>query len=519
MSERPIKKKKLYPYKPDADMERTLKRKRDSLPKLMNSNSSIGRKEGTAPDRYMQKPWPARAEAIQNNLTLNGKSRHNIAIESAPEIATNFRYIPPPINTDKPISSSINAHDSARCLPAKKPVPGYAPVALPYNTAVSMTPRVDDSDSPGLQITQELRELVEKKSLDRGKAIQNHQSPQMDQILLNMPPETLEQQIHSQYLDDTNGQILQVAEEYTSESYQNLNGLTESTIHATTGNPKSIENEESGSNTDDLPNWADLSSHLDHTLLHQRQESQQIPLSRAQDIQPREIRKCTSSTVPILPQEGSLVLPPTPSPQDIPEKDLIVMSPTLPLSPSTTSNEMLLEEGLFRQIQYPISLEAKRQQMASTYDCTRLDSFLGTSDLVSYKELKDQEWGHIDPCTHWPPDISDTGEEGEEQAGHCATVPSVVGPKSKRKANFGKHLTRQVVLHREQEGWDIHQNKDVSGEKLAEGAALLEELFGIKDIDDLEPGSNGGKFGMKRKTSVVDERRKRSDYFYQLECG
>ena len=66
------------------------------------------------------------------------------------------------------------------------------------------------------------------------------------------------------------------------------------------------------------------------------------------------------------------------------------------------------------------------------------------------------------------------------------------------------NLTPQSIKKRKEKGWGIHQNKDLEDdEKSKDAARALEELFGLRDIDDLEPSVRNGQLVMVEKS--VDE--------------
>jgi hypothetical protein len=179
----------------------------------------------------------------------------------------------------------------------------------------------------------------------------------------------------------------------------------------------------------------------------------------------------------------------------------ISRSPTLVVSSTNPSEDIIWENP---EIEVPLvaavphSLEAQRQQKAETFDNSALDSWLAKQSLPiedtqpAPKELvESQIWGHIDPRAAWPKEPSaewlfEKRQEIEARGG--------------RKANFGKLLTAQVVKERQEKGWGIHQNKDVvDNERSEDSARALEELFGITNIDGLEPGIRDGQLVMAEK--------------------
>lgn len=134
------------------------------------------------------------------------------------------------------------------------------------------------------------------------------------------------------------------------------------------------------------------------------------------------------------------------------------------------------------------SLEEHRCGRAASYKSSVLDEYLmkhSTDAQPTPQELiKTQKWGHGDPRIIWP---------RKQSPEWLAEKQREIAARGGRKANFGKLLTPQVVKERKERGWGIHQNKDVvDDEKSRDAARALQELFGIKDIDDLEPGVRDG---------------------------
>lgn len=182
-------------------------------------------------------------------------------------------------------------------------------------------------------------------------------------------------------------------------------------------------------------------------------------------------------------------------------------SPVLTLvSCSTTSNEDILWENSDAEEDDArlSSLEAQREQITKSFDPSRLDSWLEKqaqfqedSQSTPQELVETQIWGHIDPQAIWPKEpstewLDQKREEIEARGG--------------RKANFGKLLTQQVIKERKDNGWRTHQNKDVVDDEKSEDAArALQELFGIKDIDALEPGVRAGQLVMAEKAAVDEE--------------
>jgi hypothetical protein len=188
-------------------------------------------------------------------------------------------------------------------------------------------------------------------------------------------------------------------------------------------------------------------------------------------------------------------------------------SPTLPLvSRSTTPGDDSNTESTSGDENSPLpwSLEAQRRQKSESYDPSGLDAFLQKQSLTdddqcSPGELMDSQlWGHIDPQIAWPPTRSPEW---------LAEKRKEIDARGGRKANFGKLLTPQVIKERKERGWGIHQTKDVvDDEKSAAAARSLEELFGIKDIDNFEPGLRGGQLAMIEKG--IDAEGKKKSTFY-----
>lgn len=178
-------------------------------------------------------------------------------------------------------------------------------------------------------------------------------------------------------------------------------------------------------------------------------------------------------------------------------------SPSL-IASSTKHNEDIIWEN--PETDFPMlagvshSLEVQRQQRAETFDNSALDSWLAKQALPiddtqpTAKELAESQiWGHIDPRTAWTkePSVEWLSEKRQE-----------IEARGGRKANFGKLLTAQVVKERREKGWGIHQNKDVvDNETSEESARALEELFGIANIDGLEPGVRDGQLVMVEKAA------------------
>ena len=165
--------------------------------------------------------------------------------------------------------------------------------------------------------------------------------------------------------------------------------------------------------------------------------------------------------------------------------------------------------------QVPQSLEAERQQKAATFDTSELDSFLmkqvePESDFqpTPHELAETQIWGHINPNKVWP---KETSEEW------LAEKRQEIDARGGRKANYGKLLTAQVRKERMEKGWHIHQNSEaVPDEKIKETAKRMEELFGIKGIDELIPGVRNGRLVMMEKSAEENGRKKRKVKVYPV---
>jgi hypothetical protein len=171
-------------------------------------------------------------------------------------------------------------------------------------------------------------------------------------------------------------------------------------------------------------------------------------------------------------------------------------------------------DGKVSVVADPESLEAVRQQRVKDYDSSILDSILAIrSQLVEETqptpaELKAQNFGHIDPRLKWPKEHSDEW---------LAEKKKEIEARGGRKANFGKLLTPQVVKERRERGWNIHQNKAVVHDaKSEQGARVLEELFGIKNVDDLEPGVRNGQLVMMERPVDENGKKRRKPRIYTV---
>jgi hypothetical protein len=201
-------------------------------------------------------------------------------------------------------------------------------------------------------------------------------------------------------------------------------------------------------------------------------------------------------------------------------RDLDSSSPALTsVSSSTTpGGDIILDADTATEshvLEIPESLEAKRKEIAAIFDTSELDSFLlkqaePESELQpTPQELaQTQIWGHINPSVIWPK------EQSEEW---LAEKRQEIDARGGRKANYGKLLTTQVRKERAEKGWNIHQNSEaVSDAKMAETARHMEELFGIKGIDDLIPGVRNGQLVMMEKPVDENGRKKRKIKAYPV---
>jgi hypothetical protein len=202
------------------------------------------------------------------------------------------------------------------------------------------------------------------------------------------------------------------------------------------------------------------------------------------------------------------------------EPSPISSSPALKLDSSlTTADEDIIQNNSNTEettvTAVPSSLEEQRKERAETFDPTALDSWITKQSLLAKypqpipQELgKSQLWGHIDPRVAWPEEhssqwLSDKRKEIEARGG--------------RKSNFGKLLTAQVIQERAERGWGIHQNKDVVDDEKSEDAArALQELFGVKDIDDLEPGLRNGQLVMMEMAVDEEGKKKKEPAVYTV---
>lgn len=152
--------------------------------------------------------------------------------------------------------------------------------------------------------------------------------------------------------------------------------------------------------------------------------------------------------------------------------------------------EMVAEDGKEESIDAPLptnSLELVRAQKAAKFDPSELDMWLAKEPLPpsdippSAKELLEtQQWGHVDPRKAWPPVFSEEWLEDKK---------AEIRARGGRKANYGKVITAQNRKEREARGWNIHQSQEskVLTDERREVMRKVDELFGIKDVDDMVP--------------------------------
>jgi hypothetical protein len=134
-------------------------------------------------------------------------------------------------------------------------------------------------------------------------------------------------------------------------------------------------------------------------------------------------------------------------------------------------------------------------QQREPFDSSVLDDFLGRQYREpTLDELSRQHWGHIDPRTVWSKPHSE-----KWLAEKCKEIKERGG----RKANIRRLLTTQVRKERLEKGWNLHQNRKADDDP--DGARVLEELFGIRGIDNFVPGvGENGELVMKESSSVDD---------------
>lgn len=155
--------------------------------------------------------------------------------------------------------------------------------------------------------------------------------------------------------------------------------------------------------------------------------------------------------------------------------------------------------------------QSQRQQHART-DSSSLDRFLSqpparrpsSSEGLNQNQL----WGHVDPREVWPQHLTEEWREAKQRE---------IEARGGRKANYKKLLTSQVRKERAERGWGIHQDKDADDdEKWADATQALEELFGLKDTDELVPGVRDGQLVMVEEDIDKDGRRRRKPKVYPV---
>lgn len=161
-----------------------------------------------------------------------------------------------------------------------------------------------------------------------------------------------------------------------------------------------------------------------------------------------------------------------------------------PVSTTPISIEIVAaDEGRTVDMPLPVnSLELVRAQKAAKFDCSELDSWLAKEPTIplldiqpSAKELLEtQQWGHVDPRKAWPPVFSEQWLEDKK---------AEIRARGGRKANYGKIITAQNRKEREAKGWNIHQSEEskVLTDERREIRRKVEELFDVKDVDDMVP--------------------------------
>lgn len=182
-------------------------------------------------------------------------------------------------------------------------------------------------------------------------------------------------------------------------------------------------------------------------------------------------------------------------------------------SPTTLAGDIIVDAE--RRTKPAQSLQKKGKQKAATYDHSVLDYYLAKqaepkleTRPTTQELLKTQFWGHIDPSKVWP---KETSEEW------LAKKREEIDSRGGRKANFGKLLTVQVRKERWDNGWHIHQTSEANkvDRRFAETTRHVEELFGLKGIDDLIPGVMDGQLVMMEKPAgdgIETRNRKRKGY-------
>ena len=186
--------------------------------------------------------------------------------------------------------------------------------------------------------------------------------------------------------------------------------------------------------------------------------------------------------------------------------------------PTTLGADLIFDAHVTTELLVPQvtqSLEARRKHKAANFDSSELDTFLmkqaepeSNFQPTPQDLVETQIWGHINPTKLWPRVTSEEwlNEKRREIDGRGG-----------RKANYGKLLTDQVRKERMEKGWHIHQNSEpVPDEKMKETTRHMEDLFGIKGIDDLIPGVMNGQLVMMEKPMDENGKKKRKAKVYPV---
>jgi hypothetical protein len=177
------------------------------------------------------------------------------------------------------------------------------------------------------------------------------------------------------------------------------------------------------------------------------------------------------------------------------------VSPSLALRSRTSS--ISFDEKINPNVDETANNLNQQNQDPTQFNIAELDFYLAAQaeqesgfQTTTQELLKTQIWGHIDPRVVW-------AEEKDEE--WLAEKRCEIDARGGKKANYGKLLTTQVRKEREQKGWQIHQNSEaLSGHIVAETARHMEELFGIKGMDDLIPGVRDGQLVMTEKSVDIE---------------
>lgn len=138
------------------------------------------------------------------------------------------------------------------------------------------------------------------------------------------------------------------------------------------------------------------------------------------------------------------------------------------------------------------SLEYTRAQKAENFNPSELDSWLYKSPKISpdaqpsSRDLLDtQTWDEVNPKTTWPEVLSESWIEDKRKE---------IKARGGRKKNFGKILTRQLVQERTDNGWSLFQDREVQPLTVEAREAMrgVDELFGLKGVDDMVPAVRNG---------------------------